>query len=111
MQFGDIVISQIMKEDQRCWQQQQVMTYENKPAEGVTAYRAVTSFPETSRTISNIDSLVGEYGMPQNTAAAVAAASSRLNDNNAYLEKGIINCNLDINNNLDYNNAYWEKDY
>ena len=39
----------------------------------------------------------------------MAAARSRLNDNNAYLEKGLINCNLDINNDLVYKNAYLEK--
>ena len=40
---------------------------------------------------------------------AAAAAKSRLSDDNAYLEKSLINCKLDINNDVVHKNAYWEK--
>ena len=39
----------------------------------------------------------------------MAAARSRLSDDNAYLEKSLINGKLDINNDLVYKNAYWER--
>ena len=102
VQFGDSVISQIMREDQRC-QQQKGMIYEEKPTE------AAALFPETSRTVSNSVSSVGVSGKSQYAAAAAAAASSRLSDNNAYLEKSLINCNVDINNDLVYKGACLEK--
>ena len=75
VQFGDIVISQTMREDQQC-QQQQGMTYEKKPAEGAAACSAAASFPGVEvLEVPDIVSSLGEHGTSQDTATAVATTS------------------------------------
>ena len=96
IQFGDIVISQIMREDQQC-QQQQGMTYEKKPAEGAAACSAAASFPGVEvLEVSNIVSSLGEHGTSQDTATAVATTSrgSQQVQNDELSEGQIMDCSL-----------------